>query len=312
MAQPYSKMSAVLISETLKTLLMTSLPNNLIFTVCTGRCGQHSLGEYLSKYTKDTLCEVEPPNLFYPDTFLFGNQLRNLQRKWLVTNEMLGRGKAIEWFRTENIAKLRELSSARLARIRRLCKRHRCENYFEVSKFFVRTYFDATFDINPNIGVLLLRRDPLSNAKSFLNRGKNFALDNQLPHENNVILKMRTEKLSKFQLYLWQWCEVELRYRKFIREKKIYRHYEISNVDLDKPEKLCEMLDYFSIPHVGHENIISQKPINTNVQNGFNPTKLTHRDYVEFENFLEMMPPNYLEELTCLIEWRLKYQATGL
>jgi hypothetical protein len=288
---------------------MQKFPQNLIFTVCTGRCGQHSLGDYLNRYAFDTFAEVEPPNLVYPSHFPFGNLMRDIQRKWIVTEEMLGRGKALDWYKSDDTDALRRLASKRLKRIERLCVKNQCQNYFEISKFFIRSYFAATQDLKPNIGVLLLRRDPMSNAKSFANRGKKFTLDNQTPNEHNVILKMNPEKLSRFQLYLWQWCEVELRYRKFIEEKQIVRHFELSNLDLANPQKLCDMLDCFSINHADIADMVPHNPINTNIQNGFQQTKLTKKDFKEFVKFVEMLPPKIYDTLPLIDDWFSKYKT---
>ena len=283
-------------------------PQNLIFTVCTGRCGQHSLGEYLNKYAFNTLAEVEPPNLIYPNHFPFGTTLRNFQRKWIVSDEMLGRGRALDWYRNGDDAALMRLSMSRQRRIERLCKKHKSQNYFEVSKFFIRSYFNATFETVPSMGVLLLRRDPISNAKSFVNRNKNFTLDNQLPDEKNVILKMDSYKLSPFQRYLWQWCEVELRYLYFIKEKNITRHYILNNYELSDPKKINDMLDFFAIGHADSKTIPPPDPINTNVESGFEKTKITREDFKEFVSFMEMLPASAGDKLPSLEYWFSKYK----
>ena len=83
---------------------------------------------------------------------------------------------------------------------------------------------------------------------------------------------MQPDHLSPFQHYLWQWCEVELRYLRFIKEKNITRHYVLNNYDLIDPKKISDMLDFFSIDHADHETISPPKPVNTNVENGFEKT----------------------------------------
>ena len=288
--------------------MLQAYPQNLIFTVCTGRCGQHSLGEYLTKYAFNTLAEVEPPNLIYPNHLPFGTALRNFQRKWVVPDEMLGRGRALDWYRNGDDEALMRLSMSRQRRIERLCKKHKQQNYFEISKFFIRSYYKATYEFVPNMGVLLLRRDPISNAKSFVNRNKKFTLDNQLPDEKNVILKMQPDHLSPFQHYLWQWCEVELRYLRFIKEKNINRHYVLNNHDLLDPKKISDMLDFFSIDHVDHETISPPQPVNTNVENGFEKTKVTRVDFNEFVAFIEMLPATTRDALSSLDYWRSEYK----
>jgi len=255
--------------------LNRKFPENYIYTACTGRCGQHSLGYFINHYALNTLVEVEPPGLLYPNDAPFGNYLRNFQRKWVFTDEMLGRGKALQWYRDGDKNSLQRLSRARLDRAGRLCKKQKSQTYFEISKFFIRTYFETTYEIKPDIGILILRRDPMNNAKSFVNRDKDFRLDNLLPHEKNVILQMNVKHLSPFQLYLWQWCELELRTLQFISSRNISRYYELYNFDLNNPVKMCDMLDFFSVEHEPFDLMRSLRPINTNIQNGFDQTVLT-------------------------------------
>ena len=52
---------------------MRQFPENYIYTACTGRCGQHSLGDFINRYALNTLVEVEPPQLLYPNNAPFGN-----------------------------------------------------------------------------------------------------------------------------------------------------------------------------------------------------------------------------------------------
>ena len=51
------------------------------------------VGDFIDRYALNTLVEVEPPQLLYPNNAPFGSYLRDFQRKWVVTDEMLGRGK---------------------------------------------------------------------------------------------------------------------------------------------------------------------------------------------------------------------------
>ncbi len=43
---------------------------------------------------------------------------------------------------------------------------------------------------------------------------------------------MNPDLLSKFQLYLWSWREVEIRIRRFIRQNNIKKYFEPSSVDM--------------------------------------------------------------------------------
>ena len=151
----------------------------------------------------------------------------------------------------------------------------------------------------------------MSNAKSFVNRNKKFELDNQLPNENNVLLRMNPKFLTHFQLYLWQWCEIELRLLRFLKVKNISRFYELYNTDVDSPVKIGMMLDFFSIEHHPVEFLKMVPRVNTNLENGFDQTQLTKKDFVEFESFLDMLPSNIHEDLPSLNDWHQTYKAGG-
>ena len=151
----------------------------------------------------------------------------------------------------------------------------------------------------------------MNNAKSFVNRHKEFRLDNLLPHEDSVILQMDGKYFSPYQLYLWQWCELELRALQFINAGKISRHYELYNSDLSDPAKICDMLDFFAVEHKPCDVTRSLQPSNTNIQNGFDHTVLTAQDFVDFEKFLDMLPAKFRNQLSSLDEWHSRYKDLG-
>lgn len=47
-----------------------------IYTVCTGRCGQISLSNYINKFSTNALAEAEPPMPKYKKNFIFSNLVR--------------------------------------------------------------------------------------------------------------------------------------------------------------------------------------------------------------------------------------------
>jgi len=280
---------------------------NIIFTVCNGRCGSATLARLINSNSVDTLAEVEPPGLIYPNNWALGNWLRNAQRRWIVTDEMMGRGRALDWYAGNRHFELRNLSASRLQRVDRLCGRLNKKHYFELSKFFIRTYFEATYSLRSDIGLLFLHRDPLYNAKSYVNRRKNFFLDNQSPVGENVLISMKPDLLSKFQLYLWSWCEVEMRFRRFVRQNKIKRYFELSSVDLLDHKKFFSMLDFFSITHIEHSEFVSVSPINTNEQDGYGQTEITQKDLDEFCMFVDILPKHALADMPTFRKWVTKY-----
>ena len=284
-------------------------PENLIFTACTGRCGQFSLVEYLNVFGKACFAEAEPPDLIYPNHWPLGNWLRHVQRRWIVTDEDLGRGKALVWHDEDRREPLAKLARQRIKRLLRLCRRAKARTYVEVSKFFIRSYCDAVAELRPDIGMILLRRDPLANAKSFSNRGKNFRLDGVMPDFRKACLPMNAGVLSPFQLYLWQWAEIELRFQRFIDVNRIGRHYVLHTEDLNSPQRLKELFDYFSIDCI--EPIVRLDPRNTNESKGRERTTVTSADLDEFDRFYDMLPADARHRLPALGSYRESYAKAG-
>ncbi len=265
---------------------------NLIFTACTGRCGQNSLAEYFNRFGKNCFAEVEPPDLIYKQEWIFGNLVRIIQRKWIVTHEDLGRGKALLWYDNDKNERLEKLAKKRLKRILKF----RCEHYIELSKFFIRSYCDAIYNLRKDIGVIKLYRNPLKNAPSFVNRNKKFSLDGVMPFFKKTCFKTDMEKLTKYQLYLWQWVEIDLRYQRFIEENNIEKHYEIKTEDLNEPTEVDQLFNYFDIELKTDIKPISPK--NTNVSQGKPETVVRSQDIDEFYRFLEMMPADIMKKVS--------------
>ena len=268
---------------------------NMIFTACTGRCGQNSLSKYFNIFGKACFAEVEPPDLIYKNHWPFGNHIRTIQRKWIVTHEDLGRGKALLWYDNDDNKKMFSLVKKRVHRVERIKKRKKADTYIELSKFFIRSYCDETFKQLPEMGVLLLRRNPITNARSFSNRSKDFALDGVMPYFKKTCFPIDVNMLSTFQLYLWQWVEIELRYQRFVEQTNIKKHKIFFTEDLNDPEKVRKLFKYFDIQEI--KPIVPLKPVNTNISQGKKATVITRKDKEQFIRFIDMIPPNILDKV---------------
>lgn len=285
---------------------MARQPENLIFTACTGRCGQFSLVEYLNVFGEACIAEAEPPDLIYPNHWPFGNWIRHVQRRWIVTNEDLGRGKALRWYDEDRKPPLLDLARKRVKRITRLCRRAEASTYVEASKFFIRSYCDSIAEIRPDIGLILLRRDPLANARSFSNRGKNFRLDGVMPDFRKACLPMDAGSLSQFQLYLWQWAEIELRCQRFVESQRIQRYYVMPTEDLNSPQRMAALFEFFSIGTKAP--IVRLEPKNTNEGGGRERTRVSQSDLDEFDQFFERLPNEVRSRLPALTDYRESYR----
>lgn len=253
-----------------------------IFTACTGRCGQATLVDYFNTFAHSTVAEFEPPQVKSNHYPWIGNIIRDFQRRFIYTDTMLGRGVALKWYKNSDWMKLRCLAKKRLARVN---KKFQCDHYVEVSKFFIRTYYEATYRINPDIGVIYLHRDPCATAKSFMNRQKDFGLDNPMPWFRNVAIPLGN-LLTKYQMYLWLCLEVEKRYWQFISRCNIKKHYEIRTEDLDNPKAIEDLFDYFGIQYAPVQTLIHS---NTNAEKGFSETVVTEGDRGEYRELLAMI-----------------------
>ena len=270
----------------------------MIFTVCTGRCGQHSLAEYFNRFGKNCFAEVEPPNLFYKNYWPLGGYARLIQRKWIVTNEKLGRGKALIWHDNNEFDKLEALAGKRIDRVEKIIKKKNASHYIEVSKFFIRSYCDAMYKLRKDIGLLKLYRNPLKNARSFINRNKNFSLDGLMPYFKKTCFKIDLDKLTKYQLYLWQWVEIDLRYQRLIEENNIAKHYEFKTEDLSDTKEIEKLFQFFNIDY--QKPIERITPKNTNISQGKIETLVSRQDVDEFYQFLDMIPPYILNKISVI------------
>jgi hypothetical protein len=111
---------------------------------------------------------------------------------------------------------------------------------------------------------------------------------------------MDTKRLTKFQLYLWSWFEIELRYYKFLDRCNIKKVFELKTEDLNNKGKIEEMFDYFDLKY---KEICLLPPGNTNVQQGFSETIVNEEDVKEYKRFIEMVPNEFLDKIQYLKDY---------
>lgn len=262
-----------------------------IYTVCTGRCGQISLSNYINKFSTNALAEAEPPMPKYKKNFIFSNLVRYLERKTYATDELLGRGEALIWHDNDDKFKIDELCKKRIKRANKIADQKEKKIYFEISKFFIRSYCDRTIELNPNAKILYLTRNPLTNAVSFFNRKKIFEKDNfDLNFKKNFF---KIKDLDKFEKYLWIWIEIKLRLLDIAKRynSKIihFKSENINNIILLK--KLFEDLE------LNYNEITVLKKQNTNVSVGLSQTIINDFFLSKFENFKKKIPQKIKEKV---------------
>ena len=253
---------------------------------------------------KNCFSECEAPDLIHKGSGFIGSLSRSFQRKWIVTEEMLGRGKALEWYEINKLhPNLDKIVKKKIKRIYKLKKQYRFSHYIETGKFFLKTHCDTFYENFQNISIIKLSRNPLLNAKSYLNRNKNFYLDNVSPNSKQNCLQVDPKALNKYQLYLWNWFETELRYYRFVEKYQIEKKYEIKTEELSDYKTIKGLFDYFDIQY---DKIIFPKPINTNTSQGNKKTEISRKELDDYLKFLDIIP----EELIDKIKYLHKFDPT--
>jgi FkbM family methyltransferase len=276
-----------------------------IFTATTGRAGSHNLAEVFNRYGKHCLAEHEPPQLLLqqlgqrpPFCALgwFGHESRlarlgrDFQRRYIVTDELLGRGQALEWYDRDETEKLARLAARKLRHIQRI-ERKGYRHYIESSQYFLRTHCDGLAALIPDLAVIKLTREPLGTAKSYANRKKAMFVQSLPPDRPGNLFRIEDwQGLSPFQLYLHLWIETELRYRVFIERWAIDRRFEIEVHELLDPKRVQAMFDYFGVEH-GEIETLNRTNVNPM------PTEITPVDVDEFHQLLELAPPALIDRI---------------
>ena len=271
--------------------------NNYIFTVTAGRSGQATLYYILQKYSQCCLSSFEAPSINTKFSGMLGNIERKFRRSFIETNELLGRGKILTAYSESKNEYIEKIVKKRLLKIEKQSSQIKADTYFDISKFYARGLHIGFNKILNEYSLVFLVRDPLLNMRSYLNRNKNFLLDNSLPEAKNNILKMNSSDFSRGEFYLWSWTEILLRYNKMSNCKKVKKSLHIKNDDLMDPNKISKILSILNIKHKPIEKIEKK---NTNVETGLLPTKLYKNDVLLLKKFISRIPSKHLSDLNYL------------
>jgi len=269
-------------------------PTRHYFTVVAGRSGQATLTETLRRHVPGCFPAFEAP----APRLLFGGRVgrweHRFRRRFVETNELLGRGKVLAAFENGDLGYLESIARKRLVMIERDLRRSQSETYFDVSKFFARGLHVGFCRVLPAIGLLRLVRDPVANMRSFLNRGKNFRLDNSLPDADSNILRLDSRDMSAGELYLWAWCEIYLRFDRMIEGGGVTHHAELRTERLDEPAHVEAALralglDFTPVKPVGR--------LNTNQGQGFGATRVDDESVAIFNRFMSRLSGAWLDRM---------------
>ncbi|MDA1100693.1 MAG: hypothetical protein O2967_17105 [Proteobacteria bacterium] len=156
-----------------------------------------------------------------------------------------------------------------------------------MNKLFGRGIFRGVDLVLPKYSLIYMPRDPLKNMRSFLNRDKNFWLDNNRPEDACNEFRLDSSEMEKGELYLWMWTELHLRFQTMCKSPKVEAFSTLRTEhmnDVKSWEKtLCELRLPFS-------DISIEPPSNSNAKLGFGATRVTEEDVDLFQRFLTRLP----------------------
>ena len=266
-----------------------------IFTVVAGRSGQAYLTDVFRRHAKNCYPAFEEPQVTPVLEGFLGNYERRFRRKFIETNELLGRGKVLTAYEANNNSYIEKIAAKRIKTINSIMDNTRSTLYVDLSKYFARGLHLGFLGILPELSLIRLLRDPVTNMRSFLNRNKNFFLDNNRPESRTNLLRLESTDMNKGELYLWIWCELYLRFNQMVACDKVVKHIEIRTERLDDTAYLENAFDKLEVEH---NTIEKREHANTNASKGYGETKVTEKDIETFNRFMNRVPQSIRSQLT--------------
>ena len=140
--------------------LHTNMNNTrYIFTVTTGRSGAMTLANILNSSMDNAYASFEAP---YINT-IFKGSLSNIEykvrRKYIESNELLGRGKVLKAYDDKNISFINDVASKRIKTINKRLVSENKSIYIDVSKYFARGLHVGFCNMLPQISIINLVRE---------------------------------------------------------------------------------------------------------------------------------------------------------
>lgn len=272
-----------------------------IFTVTAGRSGQNTLSNILDNHLRNSYVAFEEPQINYIFRGRLADFERAFRRKFIETHEMLGRGKILTAFVGDDVDYIYRISRKRMNLINNKMEKNGDQLYVDVSKYFARGLHLGFQAILPKFSLIHLVRDPILNMRSFLNRNKNFYLDNNSPDADNNLLKLNSQNMKLSDLYLWAWCEMALRYEKMKKMSCVENYVEIYTNQLNNPGYINRCLDDLGLVH---DRVQKNKiRLNTNSGSGYKKTEIQQVDVEMFESFMKKVPNRVLQKIPYLREY---------
>jgi hypothetical protein len=268
-----------------------------IFAVYTGRAGGEQTTQFFQRNVIGAVARNEYPSYSPTLPSPFDQWQRKFHRNFIESDELLGRGKVIHAFVQNDKNYIEKIARRRWMMIQREMEKPGSEVFFDISKAISRGMHTVLDQFIPSYSVLFIVRDPIRNMRSFLNRGKNFLLDNNLPDDNCNELVMNSTNFHKGEFYLWMWCELHLRYQRILSSPNVAKTAILRTENMNNVESMKIVLDSLDLPY-GKLSI--ELPTNTNIRSGYSPTLVTESDVRIFEKFIARVPDSVLQKVSYL------------
>lgn len=231
-----------------------------IFTATTGRSGSDFLSYTINRYGLNCIAEHEPPNLllrkvgeipFLKERGVLSqkshivNLGRKFQRRYIFTDEMVGRGKIFQYIEDGDIDKVDEIVNWRIKRISKYEKKG-MDVYIESSQYFLASYWNRLLLYLPELQVIKLTRNPVEIARSCANRDKKLFANFHYPDSQQNVIKLdKWKDLSKFQIYLHHCLDIEARFQLLSKKLSSQNIFKLNIEDLGSSEKIKDMFAFF-------------------------------------------------------------------
>jgi hypothetical protein len=264
------------------------------FTATAGRSGQGYLSALLNAHVPGCVALFEEPRVIPVLPGALGDLERLFRRRFVETHELLGRGKVMTAYQAGDETALDRMAAKRIAWLERRARG--AAICFDVSKYFVRGLHRATARAIPDLTLMRLVRDPISNMRSFLNRNKNFRLDNDAPDAPRNALRLDPARLDQAGHYLWAWCEV------YLRAEDLAAEFARPLVEV-RTEELYDgtaMARHLATLGLIHTPLAAQPITNDNRSQGYAETRVGSSDVEAFERFRDFLPAAALDRITYL------------
>jgi hypothetical protein len=265
----------------------TSMKNRYVFAVYAGRSGGKQTTDFFNRNIEGCLAINEFPHYEATLPGRLGKWQHRFHRKFIETHELLGRGKMLEAFVNDDCRYLERITRRRLNMIDTVLNERGRNIFIDMNKLFGRSIYRGVDLVLPKYCLVYMPRDPLKNMRSFLNRDKNFLLDNNRPDDACNELRLDSSDMEKGELYLWMWTELHLRFQTMCKSPKVEAFSMIRTEDMNNQEKWRQTLEELRLPH---SQIVIKPASNSNAKLGFGATKVTQEDVDLFERFLKRIP----------------------